>query len=95
MIHHILGGSNIAPLGWGQLCTLFGMAPEYDRDLEAPIEMSLVQRLLNCARGHRHSQRPALRGVYDTIAAIAAMLAGGEYVSAETYFTLVRPAGCS
>ena len=87
VIHHILGGSNIAPLGWGQLCTLFGMASEYDRDLEAPIEVATRTAAAElCAwaqaqpKGQRYEE-------FDCIAAIATMLAEAEYVRAEVYFT--------
>ena len=87
VIRHILGGSNIAPLGWGQLCTLFGMASEYDRDLEAPIEVvtrTATAELCAWAQAQPKGQRYE---EFDCIAAIATMLAEAEYVRAEVYYT--------
>lgn len=85
--HNIFGGSNIAPLGWGQICVLFGITADHDVDLEAPLDTATrtaAAQLANWAggqpKGHRYEE-------FDCIVAIATMLAEAEYVRAEVYFT--------
>ena len=87
VIHNIFGGSNIAPLGWGQICVLFGITADHDVDLEAPLDTATraaAAQLANWAggqpKGHRYEE-------FDCIVAIATMLAEAEYVRAEVYFT--------
>lgn len=87
VIRHILGGSNVAPLGWGQICVLFGMVKEYDQDLAAPLDAATraaAAQLANWAggqpKGYRYEE-------FDCIVAIATMMAEAEYVRAETYYT--------
>ena len=87
LIHHILGGSNLAPLAWGQICMMFGVEDEYALDQERPVtEVERAAAVLLCnwaggqPKGYRYEE-------FDCITVIASMLATHTHVTAETYFT--------